>query len=393
MLVNKSLITAAAFASIALNGIAYAFVGTSLPAIRTYLGIDLEMAAVLTAAIQAGFTISSLFGGILSDLIRRDKVLMTGCLVLGTAGMLLGGWTDFWVNFCSVLAMGVGSGLIVSSSNVLLVDLYPERRGTILNVHHVFFGLGSLVGPLLMGFLLLRPDRWRTGYLMMGALLIGLFLFFNFTRVPSAAPRNRRLFGSAVGRLLRDRYYGRLLVVSATAIGSQFALMLLSVTFLQTAKGLPVSSAGVVLSFFFVCLVAGRLLCSRLSMNIRNASIILMLLALQFLTLLAAWVGSSPVAVVALILSGLACSGIYPGLLALAGSLFGEISGSALGILSTLGGMGGILVCWLTGVVSHRTVPEMGFMVPTLSSLVALALFGFSYRTLKKREATAGRRC
>ena len=65
MLNNRSLITGAAFLAIGLNGATFAFVGTSLPAMQTFMSIDFGQVGLLMAMMQAGFTLAALFGGLL----------------------------------------------------------------------------------------------------------------------------------------------------------------------------------------------------------------------------------------------------------------------------------------------------------------------------------------
>jgi len=386
MIRSRSPITLAAFLALGLNGMTFAFFGTGLPALRTYLGINLEAAALLTALLQAGFSVASLTGGILSDFVRRDRILMGGCLILGAGTFLLGSFPSFIATVWVVVSMGIGAGLILSSSNVMLVELHPDRKGMILNIHHIFFGLGSLLGPLIMGRLLLR-NNWQSGYDGLALSLFMIFVFFIFADPAFDSIRNRRNILQDLGKLLADKYYILMVLVSALAIGTQLALMLLSVTFLEEAKGMTISAASIGLSSFFICLVLGRLLCSWLSLRICNSKIVFTLLCLQVVAVFTVWQGNGWVSFFAVILSGLACSGIFPGLLALNGIMFFNVAGTALGILSTMGGVGSILIIWMTGVLSQRIGVEFGFVVPVISSLAALILFLTSYRAICQSEA------
>ena len=79
---------------------------------------------------------------------------------------------------------------------------------------------------------------------------------------------------------------------------------------------------------------------------------------------------------VLLALTGLACSGLMPSLIALASHLLPkEVTGLALGILSMLGGLGGMgitkLVTWLAG----RIGLEKAFLALVGLSLIALLFF------------------
>lgn len=384
---NKAPVTTAAFVALALNGLTYAFMGTSLPAIQAHLEIGIEMAGTLMASFQTGVTAFSLIGGIMSDCIRRERILLAGCLLLCAGCLFLGAIASFAVTMIVVWCMGAGMGCILSGLNTLLVSLYPVRKGTILNIHHVFFGVGSLIGPLIMGYLITRGNQWREGFIGESVILLGLGVFFFFAggKIPSTCKRS--LLGSQVGNLLKDRHFLVILAVCALAVGAQVTVMLLGVTFLIQAKQSTLSAAGAALSLFAVCMVLGRLACSRLTLSIRYSTIIITLLWLQAATLLLAWQGSGWFAILAIALSGFTFSGIFPTALALTGVLFPHVEGSALGILSTMGSLGSVVLCWLTGYVADLTDMGRGFMVIILACISALVLFQINHRVLSRREA------
>lgn len=311
---------------------------------------------------------------------------MLGCLFLSGGSFFLGIGTSYYTNLVMLSLIGIGVGLVVSSSNAMLVGMYHERKGMILNVHHVFFGIGSLVGPLIIGSLLVHQYRWQNAYSGLSLMMFGLFLFFSLTKVPMHDQPCPKIFGDQVAALLTDKFYVLISIISALAIGTQFSLMLLSVSFLSGAKSISIANASIVLSLFFVCLVVGRLICSRLSLYLCNAKIILFLLLFQSGIMLSIWLGDSQLSMFSVVMSGLACSGLYPCFLALTGTLYSSVSGSALGILTTTGGLGGIFICWLTGIVSQWTDVQMGFIVPALCSLIALLIFTINYHSLCLEE-------
>ncbi len=154
MVNTRSFLTLAAFLSLALNGMILTSLGTSLPAVQKFLSIDINQAGILMAVLQAGLTLFSLLAGILSDYCRRERILLAGCLLLCLATISFCTTDSYGVNVQLIFVMGAGIGCILSGSNTLLISLYPARKGSILNIHHVFFGLGSLLGPLLIGYLI-----------------------------------------------------------------------------------------------------------------------------------------------------------------------------------------------------------------------------------------------
>ena len=201
MLKKPSVIAVPTFISLGLMGSFHAFWGTTLPVLRAFLDLNIEQATILTAYNQAGQAIACLLGGLLCDLIRRDKILLIGCLLLGSGALILGGVKSYIANIVLIFWMGMGCGLMLSSSNALLVGLFPNRKGTILNIHHSVYGAFSLISPLVMAALIQTQIHWRQGYTGLGWLLLIVCIFFLFTKVCNERTHDRTPFFKDARRL------------------------------------------------------------------------------------------------------------------------------------------------------------------------------------------------
>jgi fucose permease len=389
MLKKRSVIAGPTFISLGLMGSFHAFWGTTLPVLREFLDLNIEQAAVLTACNQAGQAVACLLGGLLCDLMRRDRVLLLGCLLLGFGAFILGGPKSYAANIVLVFWMGLGCGLMLSSSNALLVGLFPDRKGTILNIHHSVYGAISLISPLVMASLLQAQAGWQRGYAGLGWMLIAVCIFFLFTAVPTGRNNGRTPFFKDARRLFSNDNFVSLLLIATFAVGAQIAVMFLSVTYLMEAKGLNIIEASAVLSAFFVCIFAGRLVCSWLSFHMSSTRILLILLLLQFAALLIAWQASGWVSAMAVAVSGLGCSGIFPSLLALTGTLFFSVAGTSLGVLASMIWVGGMFIVWTAGLLSQRMSVQWGFVAIVLASLSGIMVHLIKYKLFLQAETVA----
>jgi len=136
---KRWLITFGAFISMSFIGMSRTFLGTALPAIRSSFDLNILQAGTLTALLQLGFSIAVLVGGPISDIFKKQSVLLLGCLLIGINLILFGFSEWFWINLFGITLIGIGGGLIESSSNPLLIQLFPGRESTVLNLHHFFF--------------------------------------------------------------------------------------------------------------------------------------------------------------------------------------------------------------------------------------------------------------
>lgn len=387
MTINRPLITAASFISLACNGLVLTFIGVSLQALQQHLHIDIVQAGLLMAWLQGGLTVFALLGGILADRIEREWIIGTGCLSLGLGAVFLCIVPSYVYSLFAASLMGVGLGLILSGTNTLLVSMYTSYKGAILNIHHVFFGVGSIIGPSLMGFLIIRGNHWQAGYYGAGLVLLILALVFFFSRdkVPVKGGTTSQDLGSLRELLAAGRLHV-ILWVNFLSMGSQLVIMLYGATFLLEAKQCSLGQAGAALSVFSLFIVLGRLACSRLTLSMKHTTIVLAMLWLQVIMLLLIWQGSGWMALVAIALSGLTFSGMYPTLMALTSMLFPDRDGVSLGLLSTMGGMGSIVLCWLTGFVAGLSDIGIGLMVTIVACGLGLIMFQFYYPALSRWE-------
>lgn len=383
---NRPLITVASFLALGLNGMAFTFMGVSLPSLQAYLEITIEQAGALMASLQAGFTLFTLLGGIFSDYFYREWVLALGCALLCIGSFSLCFLSSLMLSMLAVSLMGAGIGLILSGSNTLLVDLYPYCKGTILNIHHVFFGMGAIFGPVLMGLFIAHNGYWQGGFYALALVLVVLGLIFSFSKGKKSISKDGALSISVLRRLICDGKFQVIMVVNFLTMGSQVVIMLFGAIFLTQAKQCTLAEASVALSLFSVFMVVGRVLCSRAALTIKHSTIVIFLIWLQVVTLFFAWQGTGWTAIVFIALSGLTFSGTYPTLLALTSILSPKHEGTALGILSTMGGLGSVILCWLTGYIAGLTSMEFGFIVIFLGCFSALILFQVNHRSLCLRE-------
>jgi FHS family glucose/mannose:H+ symporter-like MFS transporter len=386
MIKNKTYISIFAFLSLGLLGLTFAFAGASLSAMKDFFLVDIQRAGMISAVLQLGFATFCLFGGMLADFIRKDRILSIGTFLLGIATMLVGRWGLFGVHLAIVAVMGVGCGFLFVGSNTLIVDLFSKRRGTFLNILHFVFAVGSLIGPLIMGSILSRGQRWQTAYRYEGA--VALFIAVVFCTTDANEWRgfsSKRL--SELWSMIRGRKFFFLMLTGFFAIGLQFSVMYLMVIYLQEAKGLSISYASLALSAFYILLGVGRLVCSTLVVRVSQWKLVLFLL-ISFVALLAVgWATDGGAAAIAFGLMGLSCSGLTPILLSLTSSVLdSRFRGTALGFFAMCGGLGGMAITYLATALSKRIGLENGILLIVVLSLVTVLFYAVTFRRMKNND-------
>lgn len=380
MIRNKYAVLAASFASLGLLGALLSSIGATLPAVQEHFRISIAQAGRVTATFQFSYALLCFFGGVLTDFLGKNRVLTAGGLVYGVCTLLMGVSPLFSTNLTLFALAGIGGGLLFIGSNTMVVQLFPQRRGTYLNLLHLCFAVASVLAPLLASALLSAGRGWSAVYRVLGLVALAVGTLFLFTRAgaPSSmltASALRRLLGS-YRRMLGDRRFLAVGVSHTLAVGTQFATIYLMVLFLTRTRGMPAPAARQLLALYFVLLAAGRLACSALIRRLPVTRLLLALLGLLAASLAGAWLTRGPVSSVCFALSGLAASGVMPSLLALASHLLpAEIGGSALGLLALFSGVGGMALTWLTTWVAEAIGLDLAFLLVVLVAFLALGYF------------------
>jgi fucose permease len=299
------------------------------------------------------------------------------------------GW--LWASLVCVTLIGVAGGVIESSSNRLLVQLFRARESAVMNIHHFFFAVGSLAGPLIVGAALAGGITWQETYRFYGLfalLLSSLLLLPGIPPVRSDRPFDRR----GMGTLLRDPAFLTLFVITFLSVGGQNGIAYWLVTFLQGAKGVSIGIASTSLSLFFVCLAIGRLLTSYLITRFRETGYLLALFSLVLITL--AFIIALPGlrALPFIGLCGLAQAGVFPSLLGRAGRLYSQTRGTALGLIATGTGLGSMVIAWLISLVSQLPGLHAGFAFLELVLLFCIALMIYHIQRPMERTASSSPR-
>jgi len=186
-------------------------VGTAMPRIVADLsGFD-RYTWVTTAYLLSSTAVIPIVGK-LSEQLGRKRVFLTGIVFFLAASVLCGQAQDMNELIAFRGIQGLGAGVIMGTAFVIIADLFaPAERGKYTGYMSAVFGLSSIVGPLVGGYL---TDSSATGWRLVFyvnvpigiAVLAGLWLTF---------PSLRKAAGTVHPRI---DYIGAAVIASGAAL-------------------------------------------------------------------------------------------------------------------------------------------------------------------------------
>jgi MFS transporter, FHS family, glucose/mannose:H+ symporter len=389
--VRRPLIAGIVFAASVLSALYMGAMGVVLPALGATFDLGTSVQGRLFPASFGGSVAGVLLGGWLSDHFGRKPVILL-CLSIAIVGHIVFGMAGvFSAILLASLLIGAGGAGAQTVSNVLLADVFPERRAIFLNGTQVAFGVGAILGPALMQRMASIEGGWRPFYFGMAASYALILLLLAFQRLPSHTrhrgvdPRRETGVVQEVSPL-RNRV---LLLLCATAFlysGAEVALFSWMPTYLLTLPGGAFWS-GIVVSVFWIAMTIGRALTGLLLTRIPLPRLRFLLSTSATLcgaaTLL---LSSPPLLVVGVGLTGLCFSGTFSVLLAETSERFPRTAGTAIGLMVAMSGAGCAFEPYIVGLLRAA-----GFSWPVALSVVpAASLFVVLLAIISMKETSRG---
>lgn len=368
--------------------------GTLLgPALLTILGtfhISPSGAGALFASGTIGYVLAVLIGGPASDRFGKRTLLMAGAATyaLGLGGFALAPSWPLLV--LAQLIGGAGSGIIDSGMNALTNDISaPERRATEQSLLHAAFGIGALLGPLLIGAVLAAHDGWRPAFALGAAGSVLLLVLLARVRLAARpAPRGGVSVRSVVA-LARHRLVMLLCAMVGLYVGEELVVGDWAAAYMQRGYHLDSVAAAASVSLFWGGLAVGRLLSAALSRwfsgNVLLAGTAVFSLIASVVLVVAP---VTSLALVALACCGLGYAAIFPLLMALAGERFPEVTGSIAGLLTASASLAGTALPWISGVLVQALDARAALILTPFCAAGFLCLFVLLQR--EQRVGSAG---
>ena len=200
---NKNrLLYFSAFMSMLIYGISTTSMGAILPHLTEKFRLSGYSAGALVAILPLGITLGSLVFGPVVDRYGYKMLLFSSSVIVivGLYGLSTSASVD--ILHISLFLIGAGDGVLNGAANALVADIAGEKKKSRLSLLHVFYGVGALSLPLVLG-LFSAYLTYREILLSVSLIFFLLAFFLVFIRFPE--PKQKMGFPVKEGiRLLNN---------------------------------------------------------------------------------------------------------------------------------------------------------------------------------------------
>jgi len=347
---RHNLVFAAACMGMLLFGMVFLSLGTIAVFIQEQYQIDPVRVASLASSLPLGILLGSMLFGPIVDRFGYKSLLIisTGFILLTFE--LIAYANSFGILQFSYFLIGFAGGMINGGTNALSADITADRKGAKLSLLGVFFGIGALGMPLLIGSLSYRYS-YQTIISGTGFFIILPMVYFILVRFPEAKHKQgfplRKAFSLVKEPVLILMGFILFFESALEGMVNNWSAIYLS------SVDLSGQDALFALSCQLAAMAITRLVLSRLLRHVASRIVIYISLAFIFAGTLLLYITSSlPLAVAAKIFQGAGFAAGFPVILCYVGELYAGISGTAFSLVIILALTGNTLMNYLVGYIS-----------------------------------------
>lgn len=377
---------------------AYGFVGS----ISNVLVNEIIDAFSLTGTAQGlsaslmnmGSLIALFVTPLLQGRIRKTKMIVLSGL-LQVAALCVAGSAAGFILFATANAVtGIGCGWLDTYANSCIVDLHPQNSTRYLGWLHGLFGVGSLIAPLAIRWIL-GWSNWRGVYFAFAGVMllsVGCIAFTSRKVENTGALSNTqesRLTLKEVGAYLTVKRNVLLLLTTVMTNMVQTGLTCWIARYMFLAYG-EVALGATCLTLFWIAATASRFVMPRL--KLRPLTIV-MVGAFCATVLLSGGIlsGSATVMCVAVCLCGFVTGPFMPMLIAECATGYQGKTTLTTSLMMIVGGVARLAVPLLTASVTSAVSATAGMLVPAVFAVLAGVLSLAALRTTTTPTAHADR--
>jgi FHS family glucose/mannose:H+ symporter-like MFS transporter len=350
---NKRVVFWSACLGMLLFGIALTTLGSITPELKVKLLLDDIAAGTLFSIMPLGILVGSLLFGPVADKYGYKILIAVSCILLaaGFEGIAFTSSTSLLKAF--IFIVGLTGGVLNGATNALVSDISEYDKTANISLLGVFFGIGALGMPLVLG-ILGKHLEFETIVAAVGILSFMTAIIFVIIKLPPPKITQDIPIQSFIG-FFKDKVL--ILISLFLFCQSSFEGLMnnWTTTYLSDHLYVTHSVALYGLTLFVAGMVIMRLLTGTVLRYIPVRKIVITSFVFILLGLICIRAGLSvDLALIGFMLTGAGLAGGFPIMLGLVGERYKKLSGTAFSFVLTIALLGNMLINYGMGIISEK---------------------------------------
>ncbi len=350
---NYIILTIAIFLGFLMFGFSENIKGPAIPKIQSDFFINEMQIGMLLSLNSIGYLLACTYSGWLTRKIGLKLTNILCFVIMAVSGVLIYFSKSFIAFSGSYFIMYLGNGMLEISLGILSAKIFTKNTGTMMNLSHFFYGLSSMVAPILSTKLMrinLNSGQlgWRGMYLVVLVVTLIPVLPSILGKFPQYEEEKQPM---SIKSCMKDSNLWIIVLVLSFGVTCEMGVSGWLVNYLEKAHNFTMEKSSLVLSAFFFCFMTARLVFGPIIDKIGFVKSILIASMFSATTIIIGVImGSS--GIVLLILSGFGVAIIYPTVMALIAKIYPESIDIVMTFILTIMGISIVVGNFLIGAVT-----------------------------------------
>jgi fucose permease len=351
---NFRILTATIFIGFLIFGFSENIKGPAIPKIQAEFFLSELHIGLLLGLNSLGYLLACSYTGWFVRKIGIKTTTILSFITMTFAGVLIYYSPNYTLFSGSYFVMYLGNGMLEISLGIMAATIFTKNTGTMMNLSHFFYGLSSMIAPLLstslMGFSFSNTMLgWRGMYMIVLSCSLIPILPAVFGIFPKEDKTNHDRI--SLKDFIKNPIAWLILFILSFGVIAEMAIGGWLVNFLEKSYNFNSSTAASILSGFFFCFMLARLLFGPIIDRIGFVKSILIASCFSGISIIVSVLIGKP-AVFLLAIAGFGIAPIYPTVMALISKVFKNNIDTALTFTLTLMGITIVIGNLLVGAIT-----------------------------------------
>jgi fucose permease len=369
-------------------------VGLIIPEVIEEFKLSMTAAGAFHYANMIAIALAAIFLGYLADKMGRKKTIIIGLVLFALNSYLFAAGNNFMFFIILLVISGASIGIFKTGALALVGDISSsttEHTAT-MNTVEGFFGVGAIIGPAIVAWLLEGGFSWKWIYIIAGTICVMLIVTAILVKYPKTVKSmDEPIDLKRTMSMMKNPYALGFSLGIFLYVAAECAIYVWMPTLFEGYTGSFAFIVAYATSIFFILRVIGRFLGAWVLARFRWTSVMVLFSFAIFICFIGSMIGGLSYGIWLLPLSGLFMSMVYPTLNSKGISCFPKTEhGAVAGVILFFTCVAAAAGPWAMGVVSDIfNDPKYGFILATgfAGLLFVGTLMNWIYNPAKKRLA------